>query len=121
MAQAAWNVAVLEAIQADNPQALVAILGDLNSYTQSLPVETLQAAGLVHVFDLDPRASWYSYIYQGFSQTLDHILVTPSLFELLQRVDILHVNADYALPEAGDPSPLRKSDHDPVIATFSLP
>lgn len=120
-AQAAWNVMVLEAIQADNPDAMVAILGDLNSYTQSLPVDTLRAAGLVHIFDMDPQAGWYSYIYQGVSQTLDHILVTPSLFDLLQRVDILHVNADYALPEVTDESPLHKSDHDPVIATFSLP
>ena len=76
---------------------------------------------MVHIYDLDPQAGWYSYIYQGASQTLDHILVTPNLFELLQRVDILHVNADFGPPIAGDESPLRKSDHDPVIATFTLP
>ena len=120
-AQAAWNVTVLEAITMENPDALVAILGDLNSYTESAPVDTLRASGLVHVYELDPQAGWYSYIYQGVSQSLDHILVTPSLFDMLQRVDILHVNADYALPGATDESPLRKSDHDPVIATFSLP
>jgi len=120
-AQAAWNVTVLETILAGNSEARVAILGDLNSYTQSTPVDTLRAAGLVHIFDWDPQAGWYSYIYQGVSQTLDHILVTPTLFNLLQRVDILHVNADYALPEATDETPLHKSDHDPVIATFSLP
>ena len=120
-AQAAWNVSVLEGIQAVNPDAYVAIIGDLNSYVDSLPIETLRESGLIHVYDFDPDGEWYSYIYQGVSQTLDHILLTPNLFSLLQQVDILHVNADFgpAIPE--DESPLRKSDHDPVIAIFSLP
>ena len=120
-AQAAWNGSVLNGILEANPGAYVAILGDFNSYEDSLPIDTLRESGLVHIYDLDPQAGWYSYIYQGASQTLDHILVTPNLFELLQRVDILHVNADFGPPIAGDESPLRKSDHDPVIATFTLP
>ena len=120
MLRLAWNVEVLQGIQDENPGALVAIIGDLNSYYNSLPIDTLRDAGLIHVFEIDPEGGWYSYIYQGGSQTLDHILVTSDLFDLIQQVDILHVNADYAPPEAGDESPLRKSDHDPVIATFSL-
>jgi DNA/RNA endonuclease YhcR with UshA esterase domain len=120
-AQADWNVTVLQGILGENPGALVAIIGDLNSYYDSLPIDTLRDAGLVHVFEIDPEGGWYSYIYQGGSQTLDHILVTSNLFDLIHQVDILHVNADYAPPEAGDESPLRKSDHDPVIATFLLP
>jgi len=120
-AQAAWNATVLQSIRDENPGALVAIIGDLNSYYESLPIDTLRDAGLVHIFEIDPQAGWYSYIYQGGSQTLDHILVTSDLFDLIQQVDILHVNADYAPPVVGDESPLRKSDHDPVIATFSIP
>jgi predicted extracellular nuclease len=42
------------------------------------------------------------------------------LYDLLHRVEVLHMNADYAPAAAEDESPLRKSDHDPVIATFSL-
>jgi len=47
--------------------------------------------------------------------------VTGNLYDLIQKVDVLHINADFAPPAAEDESPLRKSDHDPVIATFWLP
>ena len=119
-AQAAWNVSIAKELLAENPNALIVILGDLNSYYDSLPLDTIQEAGFHHVFELDPDMGWYSYIFEGASQTLDHILVTSNLFERLQDVDVLHVNADFALPEKDDVSPLGKSDHDPVIATFTL-
>lgn len=122
IAQAAWNVKVMqEHILAVDPDAKVAVLGDLNSFYNSRPIDTLREAGLRHVMDILPPEERYDYIYQGESQVLDHILVTPSLFELLERTTILHVNADFPPPIPDDPSPLRKSDHDPVIATFTLP
>jgi len=117
-AQAAWNVTVLETVLGKNPDAYVAIIGDLNSFYNALPIDTLRGAGLQHVFELLPENERYSYIFQGASQTLDHILVTQSLFNLLDRTEVLHVNADYAPPMPGDESPMRKSDHDPVVATF---
>ena len=120
-AQAEWNLTIIEGILAEEPQALIVVLGDLNSFIDSLPLKTLKDAGLKHIFELDPQAGWYTYIFQGGSQILDHILVTADLFNLLQSVEILHVNADFGLPELGDESPLGKSDHDPVIAIFSMP
>ncbi|MEA3351828.1 MAG: endonuclease/exonuclease/phosphatase family protein [Chloroflexota bacterium] len=119
-AQAAWNVTVLEELLAKNPDAYVAVMGDLNSYYDSLPIDTLRDAGLIHVFEMLPENERYTYIYQGQSQVLDHILITPSLLEMLRRVDVLHVNADYTLPDPADESPMRKSDHDPVVVVFSL-
>jgi len=118
-AQAAWNVTVLEMVLAKNPDAYVAIIGDLNSFYNTLPIDTLRAAGLQHVFEILPEDARYTYIFQGASQTLDHILVTASLFDFLLRTEVLHVNADYAPPMPGDESPMRKSDHDPVVATFT--
>lgn len=119
-AQAAWNVTVMQEILADNSGAYLAVMGDLNSYYNAKPIDTLRAAGLKHVFELLPQDERYTYIYQGASQVLDHILVTPELMDLLRSVDVLHVNADYALAEPDDESPLRTSDHDPVVAIFSL-
>jgi len=119
-AQAAWNVTVLAGVQKENPAAMMAIIGDLNSFYDSLPIDTLRAAGLQHVFEIIPEVERYSYIYQGASQTLDHILVTSTLFGYLVRTEVLRVNADYAPPVSGDESPMHKSDHDPVVATFSL-
>jgi len=119
-AQAAWNVTVMEEILAENPDAYLSVMGDLNSYYDALPIDTLRMAGLVHVFEVLPASERYTYIYRGASQVLDHILVTPNLMDLLRRVDVLHVNADFAPAVPGDGSPQRKSDHDPVIAVFSL-
>ncbi|MBU4203971.1 MAG: FAD-dependent oxidoreductase, partial [Acidobacteria bacterium] len=45
-AQAAWNVSVLEGVLAANPEAYAAITGDLNSFYDSLPIDTLREAGL---------------------------------------------------------------------------
>jgi len=91
----------------------------VNSFYNTLPIDTLRAAGLQHVFEILPEDARYTYIFQGASQTLDHILVTASLFDFLLRTEVLHVNADYAPPMPGDESPMRKSDHDPVVATFA--
>jgi predicted extracellular nuclease len=119
-AQAAWNVTVLEEVLAEDKEALVATIGDLNSFYTALPIDTLREAGLRHVFEILPEQDHYTYIYQGACQTLDHILVTPALMEWIKRVELLRVNADYAMPEPGDESPQHKSDHDPLVATFSL-
>ncbi len=117
-AQAAWNATILEGVLADEPDALVAIMGDLNSFYDSPPLDALRQAGLKHVFEHLPEEERYTYVYYGVSQTLDHILVTPPLMGMLQWVDILHIDADYPPPEPGDPSVWHKSDHDPIIVTF---
>lgn len=118
MAQAAWNVTVMEEILAENPGAYVAVIGDLNSYYDSPPIDTLREAGLEHVFSALPAEEHYSYIYLGQCQTLDHILVTPNLMDTLTRVEVLHVNTNFPPHPAGDESPMSKSDHDPVVAVF---
>ncbi len=117
-AQAAWNVQIVQDIQAQNPDAWVVVLGDLNSFYDSLPLDTLRSAGLRHVFETLPEEERYTYIYQGEAQTLDHILVTAPMWDALARVEVLHVNADFTLPDPQDTSPRRKSDHDPVVAVF---
>jgi predicted extracellular nuclease len=119
-AQAAWNAALVQDITAEDTQANVAVIGDLNSYFDALPIETLRAGGLEHVFDTLPEAERYTYIYQGRSQTLDHILITPALMESLIEVHVLHTNADFSLAAEEDVSAQHKSDHDPVIAIFTL-
>jgi hypothetical protein len=119
-AQAAWNAEVVAQVLRDYPEAYVAVIGDLNSFYDSRPINTLREAGMKHVFENIPDEEHYTYIYQGLSQTLDHILVTPTLFELLNRTEMLRVNADYGLPDPVDPSPTHTSDHDPVVAVFRV-
>jgi len=118
--QAAWNVTVMKQILDVDPNSNIIITGDLNSYYASPPIEILRDAGLSHAFDQLQPEERYTYIYEGASQTLDHILMTERLYEVLDSVNVLHFNADFTLPIAGDESPTRKSDHDPVIVIFNL-
>jgi predicted extracellular nuclease len=118
-AQAEWNVHVIkDIILADDPNAMIALMGDLNSFFDSKPVQTLRDAGLDHVLDDIRPDKRYNYIYQGESQVLDHILTTRNLFQMLAETRILHVNADFPPPKPDDASAERKSDHDPIIAIF---
>ncbi|MGD8623158.1 MAG: lamin tail domain-containing protein [Anaerolineae bacterium] len=120
MAQAAWNVTLAEEILARDPEAHVVVLGDLNSFYDSPPLDVLREAGLRHVYEFVAPLRPYSYVYQGVSETLDHLLVTPSLYEHLVRVEVLHVNADYPLPLPDDDSIHGTSDHDPLLAVFAF-
>jgi predicted extracellular nuclease len=72
----------------------------------------------VHLQKDDER---FTYLYDGSSQVLDHMLVSSALYSLLAAVDVLHFNAGHPHGLSGDPStPLRASDHDPVEGRFKL-
>ena len=120
-AQASWNAQIAAEIVDQDPDALVAVMGDLNSYYGSLPLQTLESAGLFNLFALLEAEERYTYVYQGMSQVLDHILVNENLEGYLVRVDVLHCNADFPLPFSDDEGYIHKSDHDPVIGTFLVP
>ncbi len=121
-AQAAWNVAIMNRVLERDPDANFVVLGDLNSFVDTLPLQTLTDAGLVHVYDFfaDPDDIPYTYIFEGMTQTLDHILVSPGMFAQLTAVETLPINADYPLPLPDDATPRRSSDHDPLIAIFTV-
>ncbi|MCB8927253.1 MAG: lamin tail domain-containing protein [Ardenticatenaceae bacterium] len=121
-AQAAWNTAIIEELAAENPEAQFVVLGDLNSFFETLPLDILEASGLQHVYwYLGEEERPYTYIFEGRTQTLDHIVVSPELFARLALVQPLHTNADYPVPDPEDTSPRRVSDHDPLVAIFSFP
>jgi len=119
--QAQGNLAILDEIREDDPNALVAVIGDLNAYYYSAPIDVLRSGGLVHAFEKIPAEQRYTYIYQGESQVLDHVLLTQGLYDEIERVEVLHVNSDYPPPPPDDTTPMAKSDHDPVVVVFNLP
>jgi hypothetical protein len=98
-------------ILAVDPTAAVVVLGDLNDFEFSAPVGILKAAGLTTLVETLPANERYTYVFDGNSQVLDHIMVSSSLVPVA-RFDIVHVNAEFA-----DPA----SDHDPSVARLSLP
>lgn len=95
----------------DNPN--VVVLGDLNDFEFSAPVETLKGDVLTNMMDELPEEERYTYIYQGNSQVLDHILVSNHLAKRT-KVETVNINADFSEADG------RASDHDPVLAQIHL-
>ena len=102
-----------------DPAAHLVVLGDLNDYYTSEPVAILQQEtrpALVHTYDFLPRTDRYTYNFNGASQVLDHILVSPAMLAHVAQVDPVHINADYPYPEQTDANSVHhSSDHDPVV------
>ncbi|MCU0509481.1 MAG: hypothetical protein MUC34_14020, partial [Anaerolineae bacterium] len=90
-------------------------LGDLND---ALGSETLaQFEGFTNLFEryIAPEDR-YTYIYNGRSQAVDHIIMSPGIEGFFAGGQAAHVNADFAEPLPGEEG--RVSDHDPVVARF---
>jgi predicted extracellular nuclease/2',3'-cyclic-nucleotide 2'-phosphodiesterase (5'-nucleotidase family) len=98
---------------ASNPNANVVTLGDLNEFEFVSPVTGLETAGLTNLVNTLPADERYSFIFQGNSQSLDHILVSDNLLAGA-AVDVVHVNTEFAETDQ------QASDHDPVLASFAL-
>lgn len=103
-------VADLLAQEAD---ANVVVVGDLNEFEFVSPVTGLEDAGLTNLTNTLPEDERYSFNFQGNSQSLDHILVSDALADDAQ-FDIVHVNSEFF--DADD----RASDHDPLVAQLTI-
>lgn len=102
----------VQSILAIDPNANVVVAGDLNDFEFSNPVNNLESAGLTTLIETLPQNERYSYVFDGNSQTLDHILVSSNLRTNLDGFDAVHINSEFADQD---------SDHDPVLARFNLP
>lgn len=113
----------------NDPNGNVVVLGDLNEFEFVSPLPILEGtlestnngqetitggdavlSNLVNNIAEDER---YSFIFQGNSQQLDHILVSDSLFNNAE-IDIVNINSEFAATES------LASDHDPVLASFTF-
>ncbi len=102
-------------ILALDPNANVAVVGDLNDFQFSPPLEKLKAAGLTALIETLPPAERYSYVFDGNSQALDHIMVSSNLLNHASAAagyDIVHVNSEF-IDQA--------SDHDPQLVQLTMP
>ncbi|WP_307849408.1 endonuclease/exonuclease/phosphatase family protein [Qaidamihabitans albus] len=96
-----------ELLAADR-RANVVVAGDINDFPFSPAVRTLTEGGaLTALIDTLPRNERYSYVYEGNSQVLDHVLISAGP----RRVDydVVHINAEFAE---------QASDHDPQVVRF---
>ncbi|HXM57931.1 MAG TPA: PKD domain-containing protein [Candidatus Dormibacteraeota bacterium] len=98
-------------ILADDPNANVIVDGDLNDFEFSDSVTELKGAGLHDLIETLPQPERYSFVFEGNSQALDHVLVSGALAARPAALDVVHVNAEFAD---------QASDHDPSLATVTL-
>ncbi len=97
-------------LQRHDRLANIVVLGDLNDFQFAPALRDLTAGHrLVDLVNVLPRAERYSYVYEGNSQTLDHVLVSGRIADL--DYDIVHINAEFAN---------QASDHDPQVVRLTL-
>lgn len=113
-AQALVLRAFLDTIAALDDQAGAILLGDMNEMEYRGPFKAMQGTGWVQLTErLDPDDR-YTFNYNGNSQALDHVLVSPALAAShAPEIDVVHVHADRAYGR-------RPSDHDPVLIRLSF-
>lgn len=115
-----------------NPDAKVMVTGDLNDFQFGEPGEgpdhplAILEGGpgevpMVNLINLEKPAETFTFVFDGNSQVLDHMLISPSLYGDFTAVDILHFNAGFPSDLGSVPdTPIRASDHDALEARFRL-
>ena len=105
----------VDQIVAADRDANVVVLGDLNDFDFAAPIDTLTSTG--HLVDLPrtlPIQERYTYVFEGNSEVLDHILLSRSMAYAVPACsclplfdyDPVHLNAEF-----ND----QVSDHDPQV------
>ncbi|MEB3337699.1 MAG: choice-of-anchor I family protein [Leptolyngbyaceae bacterium] len=106
----------VDSLLATNANANVVVLGDLNEFEFISPLSTLAGGStpvLTNLVNTLPENERYSFIFDGNSQQLDHILVSNNL-SAGADFDIVNINTEFV------DNPQRASDHDPLVARLTL-
>lgn len=101
----------VQSILTIDPTARIVLGGDFNDFAFSAPLSTLLGTNppltsLITTLDPDKQ---YSYVFEGNSQVLDHLIASQSMRSALDAFDVVHINAEFAE---------QVSDHDPSVARF---
>lgn len=117
-------------IFATDSNAKLILCGDLNDFQFAEPGEgTDHTVGILEGINGETtlenlingvdEAVRFTYIYDGNSQVLDHMLVSPAMKTLMTGFEVLHVNASFPAHLVNDSTTTkRSSDHDPLIGQF---
>jgi len=91
-----------------DPDARIVVLGDLNEAEKFAGVATLSAPPMKNLVEEVADADRYTYNFEGASEVIDHIVVSPALAQGAE-IDLVQLNSNC-------PDSARLSDHDPVVA-----
>ncbi len=112
IAEAQVVAGFVKSVQAVEKDALVIVAGDLNDVEYSPALKALtDGTGLRDLPAGLAVPDRYTYLYEGNSEVLDHLLLSPALTRVPYEYQIVHMNAEYAD---------QISDHDPSLVRLTL-
>jgi exonuclease III len=99
----------------------VILTGDLNDFDgdildnngndpMSNVLNILKGNNLISTSEKLPRCKRYTYNHLGNKEMIDHVLVTPKLYKMIDSVNVFHQ----------EKKSIHDSDHDPLIVDFNL-
>jgi predicted extracellular nuclease len=121
-----------DTLLAGDPGAMVMVTGDLNDFQfgehdegPDDPVAILEGVGggepFTNLVNMEKHEERWTFLFDGNSQVLDHMLVNDPLLAMLAGTDVLHFNAAFPSSLGSDPTTtLRASDHDAIEGRFDL-
>ena len=123
---------LVERLLDEEPEALVAVVGDLNAEEREMPVRlllaettdtgngALAARSLVALERSLPPDQRFSVVHQGHRLMLDHILVSRPLLAAFRRLEIhAETLGDELVAATGTLHPT-ESTHAPLVAEFAV-
>lgn len=118
----------VDSLLSADPDAQVMVVGDFNTFEwtdellEDVPGADLALHNLVPFSDKNidqglhlGQEAFYSFIFDGNSQMLDHFFVTGSLLASA-KFDVVHLNVDFPRTFINTTA----SDHEPMVASFTL-
>jgi len=111
----------LDQLLSADPRANIVVLGDINDFEFSQTIDLMVGSGRTAMVDLPrtlPVNERYSYVFEGNSQVLDQILISPALTAAPRgakcrafEYDIVHTNSEFHDQD---------SDHDPQVVRLAI-
>jgi len=109
---------IARVIQGDNVPYM--IVGDFNTVAHDELIGVMsQGLNLTSVSPLLKNGDEYSYVFNGLTQTLDHVLLSPGMRAFITRAAYTRSNADWPESLRADLNfGVRVSDHDASVTWF---
>jgi predicted extracellular nuclease len=114
-----------QVVFAADPKAGVVVAGELNDFPFPEPGEGVDplailkgngSTRLTKLIERVPARKRYTFIFEGNSQVLDHLLLSEALLDAVESIDIAAFNANYGtLYEADISTAASSSDHNPPV------
>lgn len=98
----------MDKILSYDKNAIVLSMGDMNDYEFSPTMKKMVGENFISSAYLVPLNTRYSYVFQGVTQVLDHIVLNKK-YAKDAKAQYIHINSEFTEKQG------RFSDHDPVF------